>query len=139
MKILHSIGLLGAAAVATLGTVAMTGSTGYASTPVPKNVAAAQQKVDARAVHIDLKMQTLRTRIATDKHLSTAMKTRLRAEIARVRVDVAAWRRQVDAARTMAGVHAADQAHRTLLKDVAAVKSDLTSKPVTKKVITKQH
>jgi hypothetical protein len=138
MKIMHSIGLLGAATVAALGTVTMTGSTAFAGTPAADKVATAQQRVDTRATHIDQKMRALQTKIAVNKRLSSKAKADLQSRIARLRSETSAWRKQVDAARTISGVHAADPAHRTVIKDLAGLKAAMTKQSMGK-AKPKQH
>jgi uncharacterized pyridoxal phosphate-containing UPF0001 family protein len=115
------------AALTTLAVGAATPA--FAATPT--TVAGVRARADAKAQHITAKMQALQSRLATRPQLAGAKST-LQADITKVLADTAAWRRQVDAATTMAGVRAADPAHRTVKADLAKLHTDLGAAKATK-------
>ncbi len=86
--------------------------------------------MDAKAQHITAKMQAQQSRLA--RPVLAAAKNTLQADIIKILADTATWRRQVDAATTMAGVRAADPSHRTVKADLAQLRTDLAAAKSTK-------
>ncbi len=106
----------------------------FAATPTtpttPKTVASVRARVDAKAQHITAKMQAQQSRLG--RPALAAAKNTLQADITKVLADTATWRRQVDAATTMADVRAADPRRRTVKADLAKLRTDLAAAKSTK-------
>jgi hypothetical protein len=135
MKIARTIMITAALTTLTVGVSAPA----FATTPKTRpTVADVQKRVDAKAQHITAKVQTLQSHLATRPHLAAAKNT-LQADINKVLADTAAWRRRVDAATTMAGVRAADSAHRTVKADLAKLHTDLAAAKPAKPTKPKAH
>ena len=126
MRLNRSLRIAGVVLVAALATAGATTTAAYAGTPT-KTVASVHAHVDARAQHINTKMMALKPRITANKHLTATSKTLLYADIAKVVTDTATWRKQIDAATTMAAIKAAAPAQRTVLADLAKLRTDLTA------------
>jgi hypothetical protein len=123
--------ILGTVAVATVAAVGAAAPAFATTSEVPQNVAAVQTRVGAKAQHIGTKMQTLQSRLTSRPHL-TAVRSTLQADINKVLADTVAWRQQVAAATTMAGIRAADPAHRAVIADLAKLHTDLAAAKATK-------
>src|SRR3954454_20416758 len=107
MKTMRFVGLLVGATAAVAGVA----SPASAATPAPpRTVDSLKAKVDAKAEHITAKLQALQGRIAGKPQLAPARAT-LQADITKALADTVAWRTQVDAATTKAGIRAAGNAH----------------------------
>jgi hypothetical protein len=123
MRIARYVALVGAAAAVAVGVA----GPAFATTPAPpRTVASVKAQADAKAQHITSKMQSLQGRLATRPKLAAA-KTVLQADITKTLTDTAAWRTQVDAATTIAGIRAADPAHQVVKADLAKLHADLTA------------
>lgn len=123
MKIARILGTVAVATVAAAGAAAPA----FASTSeVPQNVAAVQTRVGVKAQHITAKMQALQSRLTTKPHLN-AVRNTLQTDINKVMSDTSAWRQQIAAATTMAGVRAADPAHQAVIADLVKLRTDLTA------------
>jgi hypothetical protein len=121
MKIALTVALIGTA-TAALASVA---GPAFATTPTPiRTVASVKAQADAKAAHITTKMQSLQALLATRPKLAAA-KTTLQADITKTLADTATWRQQVDAAATLAGILAADPAHKVMKADLAKLHADL--------------
>ncbi len=127
MRITVAFGTIAAATSVLVGAAAPA----FASTPpAPRTVAGVQARVDAKAQHITAKMQTLQSRLAGKPKLSDA-RVNLQADITKVLAATDAWRKQVHAASTMAGIRAAEPAHTSLKSDLAKLHTDLVSAKAT--------
>jgi hypothetical protein len=129
MKITHTVGfIVGAGAV-----VAGLATPAFATTPQPSpTVDSIKVKVDANADRITTKLQALQTRIGAKPELAAA-KVTLQADIDKTLADTIAWRKQADAATTLAGIRACGPAHQTVKADLAKLHADVAAaKGVTK-------
>jgi hypothetical protein len=131
MRITRTLRIVGMAAVATLATAGATTTVAYAGTPT-KTVASVHAHVDARAQHIQAKMQVLKPRIAANTRLSADSKKTLLADITKIVTDTATWRRQIDAATTMVAIKAATPAQKAVLADLTKLRADLKTAHATK-------
>jgi hypothetical protein len=123
MKVVYVVGLALGAIVAGAGMA----TPAFAATPEPpRTVEAMKAKVDTKADHITAKLQALQNRLAAKPKLAAA-RTMLQADITKALADTAAWRKQVDAAATKAGVRAADPAHQAVKVDLAKLHTDLAA------------
>jgi hypothetical protein len=131
MRIARTLGTIAAVTAAA----AVTATPACATTPkTPQTVAGVQARVDAKAEHITAKMHTLQSRLATRPALNAARNT-LQADITKVLADTVTWRRQVDAATTMAGIRSAGPAHRTVKDDLAKLHIDLAAAKAKKNMV----
>ncbi len=123
MKIALTVALIGTA-TAALASVAGPAFAAPQTTPPVRTVASVKAQADAKAAHITTKMQSLQALLATRPKLAAA-KTTLQADITKTLADTATWRQQVDAAVTLAGILAADPAHKVVKADLAKLHADL--------------
>jgi hypothetical protein len=122
MRFARTLGTVAAATAVAVGAAAPA----FATTPMPQTVAAVHTRVDAKAQHITTKMQALQSRL-TSRPALTAAKDILQADITKILADTATWRQQVAAATTMAGIRAADPAHRLVKADLVKLHTDLAA------------
>jgi hypothetical protein len=127
MKIRHIIGLVAAAGAMTAGlaTPAFADTPAPASAPKP-TVDSIKARVDATADHITTRLQALQTRIGKKPALAAAQAT-LQADITKTLADTAAWRKQADAATTIAEIRACAPARQTLKADLAKLHADVAA------------
>jgi hypothetical protein len=127
MKIRHIIGLVAGAAAMTAGlaTPAFADTPGPATAPKP-TVDSIKARVDTIADHITTKLQALQTRVAA-KPVFAAAQASLQADITKTLADTAAWRKQADAATTIAEIRACGPARQTLKDDLAKLKADVAA------------
>jgi hypothetical protein len=131
MRIARTLGTIAALTAAAVGTA----TPAFATTPkTPQTVAGVQARVNAKAEHITAKMQTLQSRLTTRPALNAARNT-LQADITKVLADTVTWRRQIDAATTMAGIRSADPAHQTVKTDLAKLHTDLAAAKAKKNTV----
>ena len=128
--------ILGAVAVATVAAAGAAAPAFASTSEVPQNVAAVQTRVGVKAQHITAKMQALQSRLTAKPHLNAARNT-LQADITKVVSDTNAWRQQIAAATTMAGVRAADPAHQAVIADLVKLRTDLAAAKGTKTTTAK--
>jgi hypothetical protein len=123
--------ILGTVAVATVAAAGAAAPAFASTSEVPQNVAAVQTRVGVKAQHITAKMQALQSRLTTKPHLN-AVRNTLQTDINKVVTDTNAWRQQIAAATTMAGVRAADPAHQAVIADLVKLRTDLAAAKGTK-------
>jgi hypothetical protein len=123
MKIVGAIGLVVGATVAVMG-LAGPAFAGTAVTPAPRTVDS------MKATHLTAKLTAMQTKLAAKPKLAGSMTT-LQADITKALADTAAWRKQVDAATTKAGVLAADPAHQVVKADLVKLHTDLATAKTT--------
>jgi hypothetical protein len=128
MKITHAVGLIAGAGAAIAGLA----TPAFAATPAPPpTVDSIKAKIDANADRIMATLQALQTRIDA-KPAFAAAKAALQADIVKTVADTAAWRKQADAATTLAAIRACSAAHQIVKADIAKLHADVAAAKGTK-------
>jgi hypothetical protein len=132
MKIIRTLGLLGAAGAATLGAATATSTGAFAApaavaTTPAHTVQGVKSHVSERTRSITTNLTEMRTRIPANRRLTAAAKATLQADITKALADTATWQTRIAAATTMTAVRAAGPARDAVTADLSRFRTDLAA------------
>ena len=133
MKIIRTLGLLGAATAAALGAATATATAALAdpATATAKSpshtVEGVQTHVAARTQKITTNLTAMKSRVAANKRFSATAKSTIQTDISKILNDTATWRSKIAAASTMVAVHAASPSRDAVNAGLTKLRTDLAA------------